>query len=209
MVATKTRDAAPNKAIKVEKKLKTNSLVDSSSQSKGSTAIDRHAQKLLRIQRKSGKTSSFELIQELKKQWEEVRVKRLSKAQRIAVIEHTATLIKGQVMDVRVILLPIDSFCVGHSKARWQPHHPDSSEVRRLANGAIAYFIGIERAIGGVESDVIRSIRGAEDIQVRTERSRSRSIASGVSVAHNEGGEVDETPALGSRPRHPLLLVRK
>lgn len=65
------------------------------------SSADRAAQKLLRLQRKSAKTPIFELIQELKPLWEQLRIKRFDdKVKRKKIITTILEMVKGHLGDL-------------------------------------------------------------------------------------------------------------
>jgi hypothetical protein len=62
---------------------------------------DREMQKLIKLQRKASKTPMAELIVELKKIWEKLRVKHMAKQDRQMLVNQTIPLVRGHLGDVR------------------------------------------------------------------------------------------------------------
>jgi hypothetical protein len=84
----------------VEETLLESGTVEDTAQTDEAAKNQRLEQKLRRLQRKSSKTPIFDLIQELKPIWEQLRLKRLDAPKRREMISTTWSMVQGHVKEV-------------------------------------------------------------------------------------------------------------
>lgn len=104
MVKAEKRARAPDATAQTERPAKKYTVAPKinviNSNESNENASDRATQKLLKLQRKASKTPLFTLIQELKKLWEQIRMKNLPKQSRKSIVTSTIQMVKGNINEL-------------------------------------------------------------------------------------------------------------
>jgi pumilio family protein 6 len=126
------------------------------------TTSDRATQKLLRLQRKASKTPLFELIQELKKLWEQIRMKNLPKQSRKQVVSSTVQMVKGSIHD---LIFKHDASRIVQSLIKYSDADTDRRDILKELQG---HYVEMSQSAYG-RFAVLKALKYAPNAALRSQ----------------------------------------